>query len=208
MSTMISRFFSSILECLEALGLLLCLLLTPLLRVLRGFNRIYSFVYQVKVLVPRQLMAPVLRTHLEDKLGNHQQAANLLDQVAYCLESEEEGDTLPQVSRVLRDIYCRLFKQQLLAGNIESATLTVIRAHQHIGLQKLPSTPGFDVKTAHVVKAGIAAGKLLEDGGLATLMVRQGDEPVVSSTSPTKERGKPKSKKSKDGATIIQFPCT
>ena len=205
----IQQVFEVILEVFETTGLMVCLLLAAPLKFFKSLDKIYASVYYVQVLVPRGLFAPMLKAHLENKMGNHQQSANLLDQVAYILEECEEGEKLPNVSKVLCDIYCLLFGQHVLAGNLEEATLTVIRAHQHTGLERLPTTPGFDVKVAHVVKAGIAAGKLLEDGGLATLMVRQGDEPVVSNSNPNKRDlkvRKGKSKKNEDGATIIPFP--
>ena len=208
MTSRLKKLIDGTLEVLESLGLFICLVISAPLRFFRRFDRIYAGLYYIQVLVPRGLFAPMLRAHLEDKMGNHQQSANVLDQVAFVLEEEEEGEHLPNVSRMLCDIYCLLFKQHVLAGNLEEATLTVIRAHQHTGLDRLPTTPGFDVKVAHVVKAGIAAGKLLEDGGLATLMVRQGEDPVITTKSTDKRGHKVrKTRKSEDGATIIPFPA-
>jgi len=206
MSHKLGRCFQGILEVLEAFGLLICLLLSPVFGLFKSFDKAHKFWYQTKVFLPRGLFIPALRAHLEAKLGNHQQAANILDQVAYVLESEQGDDKISGVSRVLRDVYCGIFKLNILVGNLELATLTVIRAHQKIGLDRLPSTPGFDVKVAQVVKAGIAAGKLLEEGGLATLMVRHGDEPSLSKPENLKGKGKFKRQKNKDGATIIQCP--
>ena len=100
--------------------------------------------------------------------------------------------------------------QQLyfLCGQREEAVLVVIRAHQNLGIDRLPSNPDLDLKTAHVVKAGIAASKLLEEGGLATLTVRQGEEPVVSRTPQrTANKGwKPEVKKKNHSAIVIPFP--
>ncbi|SME93964.1 hypothetical protein [Pseudobacteriovorax antillogorgiicola] len=206
MTNRLRQLFDAIMEILESLGLLICLLLSAPLRFFRGFDRVYACFYYVQVLVPRGLFAPMLRAHFEDKMGNHQQSANVLDQVAYILEEVESVERQPNVSRMLCDIYCLLFKQYVLAGNLEEATLTVIRAHQSTGLDRLPTTPGFDVRVAHVVKAGIAAGKLLEDGGLATLMVRQGDEPIVSKPTNKRDLKVRKAQKPKEGATIIPFP--
>lgn len=201
------RLFGEIfLEVLESIGLLVCLILSAPLRFFRRMDRVYALAYKIQVLVPRGLVAPMLRSHLEYKMGNHQEAANILDQIAFVLEECEETESLPKVSKMLIDVYCTLFKQYVLAGNLEEATLTIIRAHQHTGLERLPTTPSFDVKVAHVVKAGIAAGKLLEDGGLATLMVKPGDEPVISATPKANKRDLKVSKPKKDGATIIPFP--
>jgi hypothetical protein len=100
----------------------------------------------------------------------------------------------------------------LLSGQVGQAVAVVIRAHKILGLDRLPSNPDLDIKAAHVIKAGLAATKMLEDGGLATLMVRQGEEPVLSRppfSAPTRtprETPRPKPKKSDEGAVIIPFP--
>jgi hypothetical protein len=128
----------------------------------------------------------------------------MFDQVAHVLEGQECEYELHEV-RTLTSIYSLLFEQFVLSGNLEQATLVILRAHAQLGIERLPTTPNFDVKVAQVVKAGIAAGKLLEDGGLATLMVRQGDEPILS--QPEKPKSKLRRNKNKSsGATIIPFP--
>lgn len=93
-----------------------------------------------------------------------------------------------EVKRLLCTLYCDLMKLHLMRGDIELACLTVIRANHFLGIDRLPNMPDFDLKTAHVVKAGIAASRLLEEGGLATLMLRQGDEPIVSAPKKPKKK--------------------
>ena len=196
--------FNIVLEVLESIGLLICLCLAAPMGIFRRLDRVYAGFYYVKVLLPRNLFAPALRVHLDTKLGNYLQAANLLDQITSSLEHSFESGQENSVQRVLRDFYCLLLRLYVLSGHLEDGALTVIRAHEKIGVDRLPSSPRFDVKVAHVVKAGIAAGKLLEDGGLATLMVRQGEEPVLTSD---KKTHKPRKViKTDDGATIIPFP--
>ncbi len=195
------------LEVLESLGLFICLVLAAPMGVFRRLDRLYAGFYYLIVLLPRNLIAPLIRVQLDSKIGNYLQAANLLDQITLVLEDSVESKKHINVNRILCDFYCMLFRLYVLSGNIEDAALTVIRAHQKIGMDKLPSTPNFDVKVAHVVKAGIAAGKLLEDGGLATLMVRTGEEQVLSKSSQYKKEYKSrKVVETEDGAKIIPFP--
>lgn len=196
------------LEILESLGLLVYYVLSVPMGLFRRFDKLYACFYYIKVLLPRGLMAPFLRTQLDTKSRNYLQAANLLDQISIVLEVTLEDEKSQSLRRVLCDLYCLLFRSYVLAGNIEDAAITVIRAHQHLGIEKLPSTPHFDVKVAHVVKAGVAAGKLLDDGGLATLMVRPDEDPMLLKKSPRTKAGyKPRRvKKTKEGTKIIPFP--
>ena len=168
-----------ILECLESLGLIVSIILAIPTNILRRLDRLYAALFYVKFMVPRSLLAPSLRVYLDYKTGNYLRAANLLEQIALKVETENAAATSIKVSRMLCDIYCLLFRLQILSGNVEEAAIVVIRAQETLGMDRLPTTSGFDVKVAHVVKAGIAAGKLLDDGGLATLLVRQGQEPEV-----------------------------
>lgn len=168
-----------ILECFESLGLLVSLIFAWPLNMLRRLDRVYASLFYFRFMMPRGLFAPSLRVYLDYKLGSYLQAATLLEGIAERVEQENASATSMKVSRMLCDIYCLLFRLHILSGNVEEAAAVVIRAQESLGIDRLPTTSGFDVKVAHVVKAGIAAGKLLDDGGLATLLVRQGQEPEV-----------------------------
>ena len=203
-------------EIIESIGLLLCLLLAAPLRFFRRLDRFLQVWEYAGFLLSRRLFARMLRARLDYRIGNFHQAAVMLGPVISHLEQEVKSQTMPplRVRRLLCTLYCDLQQLYFLCGQVEDAVIVVIRAHNHLGIDRLPSNPDLDLKTAHVVKAGIAASKLLEDGGLATLMVRQGDDPIVHRPQPhpssttSKSRGyKPKINKKKDnGGVVIPFP--
>lgn len=174
------------LEILESIGLLFCLLLAAPFRFFRRLDHLAQITEYSGFLVEKGLFADLLRARLDYRMGNYHQSGVLLQPIIRRLEGEiakskdqEQGAPL-KLRRLLCTLYCDQQQLYFLCGQMEEAVITVIRAHQHLGIDRLPSNPDLDLKTAHVVKAGIAASKMLEDGGLATLMVRQGEEPVVS----------------------------
>lgn len=171
-----------VLEILESIGLVVCVVLASPLGFFRRLDRYFRYLSYMRHLALRGLFAPFLRSRLDYRMGNLQQAANILSHIAGSIEEhcQLQNSPNPAIRRMLGDIYSDLMQVYLLSGQLEDAALIVIRANQQLGLDRLPGNPSFDVKTAHVVKAGITAGKLLEDGGLATLMVKHGEEPVVS----------------------------
>ena len=171
------------LEILETIGLLVCFLFASPLGFFRRLDRSFDAILYAQYLIPRGLFAPLLRAQLDLKMGNLLQSGNIQNQIIGILEAELERTDNESViaGRILLRLYSDLMENYILSGRIEDASLIVIRAHQRLGVQALPCNPSFDVRTAHVVKAGIAAGKLLEDGGLATLMVKPGEAPIVSS---------------------------
>ncbi len=203
-----------ILEVLESIGLLLCLLLAAPFRFFRRIDHLFQITEYAGFLIKKGLFAELLRARLDYRMGNYHQAALLLSPIVRHLEriivAEKEKGAPLKVRRLLCTLYCDQQQLYFLCGQMEDAVLTVVRAHQHLGLDRLPSNPDLDLKTAHVVKAGIAASKMLEEGGLATLMVRQGEEPVVSRPSsklPTRTY-KPDSSKTKKPSlgVVIPFP--
>jgi len=174
--------FDLTLELLESIGLILCVILASPLGFFRRLDRKFRYIKYLYFLAPRCLFAPLLRARLDYSMGNLQQSANILSHICGELEGCLKRSKAPDANArlILCDTYSELMQIFLLSGQIEDAALIVIRAHQQIGIERLPSNPSFDVKTAHVVKAGITASKLLEDGGLATLLVKTGEEPSVS----------------------------
>lgn len=203
-----------VLEILESIGLLICLLLAAPFRFFRRLDHLAQITEYSGYLIEKGLFADLLRARLDYRMGNYHQSGVLLQPIIRQLEREiatkkDIGAPL-KVRRLLCTLYCDQQQLYFLCGQMEEAVITVIRAHQHLGIDRLPSNPDLDLKTAHVVKAGVAASKMLEEGGLATLMVRQGEEPVVS-RPPTKLSGrgfKPdmsKVKKPQSGI-VIPFP--
>ncbi|RZA22338.1 MAG: hypothetical protein EOP10_15680 [Proteobacteria bacterium] len=202
------------LEILESLGLLVCLLLASPFRFFRRLDHLAQITEYSGFLVEKGLFSDLLRARLDYRMGNYHQSGVLLAPIIRHLERAVQADKERGAPLKLRRLLCTLYcdQQQIyfLCGQMEEAVMTVIRAHSFLGIDRLPSNPDLDLKTAHVVKAGVAASKMLEEGGLATLMVRQGEEPVVS-RPPQKQpsRGfKPELNKTKKPSSgiVIPFP--
>jgi AraC-like DNA-binding protein len=209
---------ATVLELIESVGLMMCVVLATPLGFFRRLDKVFRLARYAQYLAPRGLFAPYLRARLDQRMGNIQQSANILSHIAGLIEEwlpAAKGARARNLRRILGDLYSDLVQQYLLAGQLEDAALIVIRANQRLQVERLPSNPRFDVKTAHVVKAGIAAGKILEEGGFATLMVKPGEEPIVGS-KPKADSGRPRrafsrSKEEKpgnedQGGKIIPFP--
>ncbi len=201
------------LEFLESIGLGICLVLAAPLSFFRRLDHLFQLADHAGYLMRQRLFAALLRARLDYRMGNYQQSVVLLGPVVLHLEHKlKTGKALPlKLRRLLCLLYSDMQRLYLLSGQVEEAVQVVIRAQQNLGIDRLPSNPDLDIRTAHVIRAGLAASKLLEEGGLATLMVRQGEEPVVSRTPSADQRSKsttrPQARKSEGrGATIIEFP--
>lgn len=198
-------------EMLESIGVGICLILAAPLSFFKRLDHFFHLGEYAPFLLRHGLFAALLRARLDYKMGHYQQAAVLLGPIIQEIEHVIKTDlTAPlRIKRLLCTLYCDLQQLSLLSGQVEDAVQVVIRAQQNLGLDRLPSNPDFDLKTAHVVKAGLAASKLLEEGGLATLMVRQGEEPLVSRPQPPQKPPRltlSKPAKKEGMATIIPFP--
>ena len=196
-------------EIVESLGLLLCLLLAAPLRFFRRLDHFMQITEYAGFLIERGLFAALLRARLDYRMGNFQQSTVLLAPIIEKLEAivQRDKNAPLKIRRLLCTLYCDLQQLYFLCGLMEDAIMVVIRAHQNLGIDRLPTSPDLDLKTAHVVKAGIAASKLLEEGGLATLMVRQGEEPVVSRPQAPKSKAyKPDLNKRERSGIVIPFP--
>lgn len=183
-------------EMIEAIGLFFSLILIQPIMILRNMNRIKRLGWYVRFLLPRGLAASTLRAGIDRALGNHELAAGTLSYVLAVLEKEKlpEDHQAPFV-QMMMVLYTNLVRLYLAASRIDDATHVIVRASSHLKMDALPEFPDFDIRIAHIVKAGIAAGKLLEEGGLATLMVKHGGEPAVGTGTPPPQPTQPKPKR-------------
>lgn len=204
----INRITSVVLDFFESVGLLVCLLLSsPLLffRKMEFFSRCYwSLVY----LLPNGLISSMIRANLDKRLGNYDQAAYIYLRALDLFEKKyaESEDESKSLSNFLIHLYSSLINIYLVSGRIDDASRAVIRAHNEIGIENLPGLHDLDVKTSHIIKAGVAAGRLLDDGGLATLTV---NHPVEKPKSKSHRGSSIKDKKGSDlekGAKVLPFP--
>ncbi len=182
---------------LSMLLLLLGLLLGPLVYLCGSTlpERSWSC---LRVLLARGLLARFVRIALEWRLGNFAPAVSQLEAVVATLEdsistqargkkktrgkqpepSEQPRGKQPERSgqqgraMVLQDLYTLLARMYLHRGHIDAALLLVVRVRKVLGIDRLPALPELDVRTAHLVRVSMAAGKLLDGNSLATLVVK------------------------------------
>ena len=114
-----------------------------------------------------------VRAMLEWRLSNYGEAATQLEAIITVLEDRVTASTRGSTTGVLlSDLYTLLVRLYLYRGHIESALLIILRARKVLRIDRLPALPELDIKTAHLIRAGIAAGKLLDGSSLATLVVK------------------------------------
>ena len=163
------------------------LILGPL-GVLRGPIVLERTVWYLWVLVPQGLLARSLRTALDWRLGNFDAAVSQLETIVSLNEEYYKARTDSRMrKRVLEDLYVVLTRAYLHSGGIDDAMLVVIRAKKCMGIERLGGLAKIDAKTAHLVRAGLAAGRLLDGGGLATMFVKTSHNEGKAVTSPVKQ---------------------
>jgi len=159
--------------------LLVCwgLLLGPL-GVLRGTLSIGNVFWYVWILSPRGLLSRLIKAAIDWRLGNFDAAVFQMEFL--CSRVEHYLQYHPRYRHahtVLEDFYTVLVRAYLHGGHIDDAMMVVLRAKKHLNVDRLPALARLDAKTAHLVRAGLAAGKLLDGGGLATLFVKSSGDP-------------------------------
>ena len=167
------NFFSTIGDALSSLVLILTAVIIGPLAFLRGPLQLERWFSYCVVLLPSSLFSQALRALIEWRFGYADSAVVHLEVIV--VECEKLIAMKPQ-SKMRRDIlidfYTLLTRAYLHNGHIDDAMTVVQRAKKTLNLDRLPGLHRLDSKTAHLIRAGLAAGKLLEGTGLATMFVR------------------------------------
>jgi len=179
----------------------------------RGFQYLW-------VLLPQGLLARSVRTVIDWRLGNFDSAIAQMESLVGSCEGYARDNPAARVRRrVLEDLYTVLVRAYLHAGHIDDAMLVVIRAKKSLNIDRLSGLAELDAKTAHLVRAGLAAGRLLDGGGLATLFVKSNTPepkrppiaPLAPIAQPPKRAGATAANKLKDDLdsvdNVIPFPA-
>jgi hypothetical protein len=168
---MIADFLGAVLLAVYAL------IIGPL-GVLRGPIVFERIVWYLWVLLPQGLLTRSIRTAIDWRLGNFDSTIAQLEGIVGASEDyfkDKPGSRARK--RVLEDMYTVLVRAYLHAGHIDDAMLVIIRAKKCLGVERLGGLAEIDAKTAHLVRAGLAAGRLLDGGGLATMFVKTSATP-------------------------------
>lgn len=166
-----------VVDVIGAVLLALYALIIGPLGVLRGPIVFERTIWYLWVLVPQGLLARSVRAAIDWRLGNFDSAIAQIEGLAGANEDYFKQKVHARARRrVLEDLYTVLARAYLHAGHIDDAMLVVIRAKKSLGLDRLSGLAELDAKTAHLVRAGLAAGRLLDGGGLATMFVKSSQQ--------------------------------
>ena len=172
-----ANIFAMVFDLLGAVLLAAYAIIVGPLGVLRGPLVLERFFWYLWVLLPQGLMARSVHCAIDWRLGNFDGAiAQLEGLVGSCEDYYRARAASRTRRRVLEDLYTVLVRAYLHAGHIDDAMLVVIRAKKCMNVERLPGLAELDAKTAHLVRAGLAAGRLLDGGGLATMFVKSSRE--------------------------------
>ena len=147
----------------------------------------------VRRLLPLGVLSSFLRARLSQHLGNHQGAALIYDQIIRLFE----GGCTPldprhkELTEILEILYPELLASYLSLGRFDHASSLVLRAHGYIGCDGIEGYPELCVQSAHIVKAGLAAGRLLEEGGLKNFFQTDNPQAYKQAAGPVRKAEKP-----------------
>jgi hypothetical protein len=195
-------------DLIGAFLLLLYAVVMGPLGVLRGPLVWERTLWYLSVFAPMQMLVRFARMVIDWRLGHFDLAIAQGEAMLRAVEQTygtKKADA--RYHRVLLDLYVLLSRAYLHSGNIDAAMQMVLRANRVLGVEKLPGLSQLDAKTCHLVRAGLAAGRLLEGGGLTTLFVRTQAKAPTSTTEDAKQAAsEPKGPVVKGGAKVIPFP--
>lgn len=160
--------------------------------------------YYLRILLAQGLFARFIRASVEWRMGNFNCALVQLESIVSALENSlSVPERNAAKDTVLQGLYTLLAKLHLCSGQLDSAMLVIVRARKVLQIDRLPALPEIDVATAQLLRAGIAAGKLLDSNLLATLVVRT----TKFETHSGERAGSPKSSRaSRRAGKVIPFP--
>lgn len=184
-------FFAVVLDLIGALVLAVYGLILGPLGFLRGPLALERMFIYLWVFVPKGLLQSAIRMGIDWRLGNFDAAiAELESLISYIEASAKKNPKSRSTRRALEDLYTLLVRAYLHSGHIDTAMQTILRAKSHLGIDRLRGLVGCDAKTAHLVRAGLAAGKLLDGGGLATMFVKANTQaPADTGQTPSATSG-------------------
>ncbi len=124
---------------------------------------------KVRYLAPRGLMGSYFQAKFRRLLNQPTKELFILHQILKAFEKEFasfEAVDRPSLSRFMQSLYEEHFTIYMALGDFDQAMGVILRAHSHIGVTALPICSQLNIQTAQIIKAGIAAGRLLDDDSL------------------------------------------
>ncbi len=167
----------------------------------------------LRILLAQQLLSRSMRVAIDWRLGNFDIAIAQAEEVLVTIERSYLKKTSSQLIKknVLGDFYTLLTRAYMHAGRIDEAMQTILRAKKLLGIDRLVGLSALDAKTANLVRAGLAAGKLLDGEGVTTMFIKSSNPPGGEGrhSSPSDKdllKGDSSRKNSSNKGKVIQFP--
>jgi hypothetical protein len=177
-------------DAMMAIFLALYAIILGPIGVLRGPLVLERAIWYLCILWPIGALSKTVRIAIDWRLGYFDlaiaQTQSLVSTLELQFQSEKKSFML---KRILEDFYTLLTRAYMHAGLIDEAMQVILRSKKILDTDRLSGLPHLDAKTAHLIRAGLAAGKLLEGGGLATMFIKSETplhSPPPRPTQPTK----------------------
>ncbi len=203
-------FLAVLFDGVCALFLTLYALIIGPLGILRGplvMERVFLYLW---VLVPLRALSRMVRAATDWRVGHFPLAIVQMDSILLQVIESYTLKATQTKRRVLIDLYTLLTRAYLHVGDIDKAMQMILHAQKTIGVNRLTGLADLDAKTAHLIRAAIAAGRMLDGGGMATMFIKTDKTSPSSSPSPSSqnEKAKIESKKRSKEKTgqVIPFP--
>ncbi len=174
------RVFNTVADLFESILLLgLAFILSPYVLIRELVNWKGMSILAVNLL-PHGLYSTALRANLHLKFGRLDKAKLYLESLVYDLEDllaleDSEPFTPNSKVRVCSYFYRLLIQMSLSTGKIDEGMVYLLKANKSLGIDNIQGLEGLNTKTATIVRAGIAAGRLLDEGGIPSPIVIESD---------------------------------
>ena len=165
----------------------------------------------MRVLLPAGLLTRSIKMLVDWRLGNFDISIVQAEEIITELEKLSiKKLATSSIKKVLADFYVVLSKSYLHTGHIDEAMRVVLQATRMLKQERLIGFARVDAQTAHLVRAGIAAGRLLEGKKSITLFVKTSSENSAKDSPDTSVKRNNNSSKTKSSKNInnkiIPFP--
>ena len=177
------KFIAIFIDFFTALLFALVALLFSPLTVLRGADRMVGY---IRLLLPKALLATGVRAVMDWQFGNLDRSVSQMEAILSYFEPDPTDKTNQnlQQRKLVEELYSAIAHAYIRSGHIDDAMVVLIRANSSLGIRRLRGLGELDARTAHIIRASIATGKLLDDNSTASLTISS----KPSSKPPTKER--------------------
>lgn len=174
--------FLRVLDCIKALVLALYSLVLGPLMLLKVPMTVGRYLAYAKILLRVGLLSKSMQIAIDWRLGQFAQAAVQLEEVMQRLEKyvARQPGKVNSLCHVMARLYTMLIRSYLHAGMIDQAMCVVLRAKNTLKGEYLHELIGLDARSAQIIRAGLSAGRFLENGGMTTMVIRADQEPQLS----------------------------